>query len=142
MTKNIPVGYQLQINTWENDGDNWNTDTLNGLTREDITFYLDICNLFAAEKTHQEGWFGNGERDDENLKMFVERMADVISRHPNISTNLKEDWEIGNHDAICDLTQDLVGSCGDGEYWRVFESAVVYYFPEEIQDITSQFIKD
>jgi hypothetical protein len=69
-------------------------------------------------------------------------MADVISRHPNISTNLKEDWEIGNHDAICDLTQDLVGSCGDGEYWRVFESAVVYYFPEEIQDITSQFIKD
>lgn len=44
---NIPAGYQLHVESWENDGDNYKTQIMNGLTLADVNFLLDVGKPFT-----------------------------------------------------------------------------------------------
>ena len=39
----IPAGYQLSVVSWENDGDHYNTEVMNGLSEEEVKFLVEIC---------------------------------------------------------------------------------------------------
>lgn len=80
-TKGIPVGYQLHVTSWENDGDNYKTEIISGLSKEDTEFLVFIASEFGWNQTTKlvEGNDGNSMIGLRNLYL------EAIKRYPNVS---------------------------------------------------------
>ena len=142
----IPKGLQMHIDTWENDGDNYKTQVLSGLTKEDILFYIDILNLFGGSNLDSDGKmipdFGN---DDIHHSLICNYIASIMDNHSNISLSVKDVWteSLNDNYSMVDAIYNILGAPVECEYGfcRVFEDFRVYNIPEEIifVDITDEF---
>lgn len=90
-------GYAIAVKSWENDGDNYQTRWVYGLTTQECKDIAEVLPLFVSD------W------DDNNLFGNKERLG--------TTDMLKDVWDVGSK---------LVGSWCDGEYWRVYTSHEVY----------------
>lgn len=138
----IKPGYLLKVTTWENDGDNYNTCDIAGLTEAEVRFYLHVCNKFKCSNwAEHAGCFGNEEIHGEAF--YEEMMAHIAAYEGEIP----QEWQF-TPDEDADLDdeyhyQDLLGDLGiestEYGYWRVFERAEVFLVPAAIQNVTDQF---
>ena len=111
----IPAGYQLHINSWENDADARKTEILSGLIEADVRFYLDIASQFRSRNGKPKG-LGNGSV---NLETLVKIFQTALKAHPKISESLQKKYtvkiegddedEVGGERA-CELICELLGS--------------------------------
>jgi len=144
----IPVGYQLHINSWENDADAYQTEILSGLTKEDVNFYLSIVSQFRSRNQHQ-GCYGNGEVTSSQLSAIFKK---ALKDHPSISEKVKQDFalvskeedeEDFDEDHPYQLVQQLLGypvnDAYDATFCRVFASHQVFLIEKPIVDVTSEF---
>jgi hypothetical protein len=53
--------------------------------------------------------------------------------------NVKFETDADFRELFNDALYDIIGSWADGEYWRVFESFEVFWIPEQIKNVTSEF---
>lgn len=156
MNYNIKAGYQLIIDSWENDWDSFKSMTLSGLSKEEVHFYIDLLKNFDSESCH-EGGFGNESIDD---NVLVDYVNTVLLRHPLVSEEITKNYNLGKveddfdeddefsnyvRDSYYLLITDLLDS-PESEYYRsehnfcrVFERVNVYFIPDEIINVTAQF---
>lgn len=151
----IPVGYQLHISSWENDGDSRKTKIIEGLTEEDVKFYLDIAKNFTSRNNHWDKkdypTYGNGGIKNEDLARIVK---EALIAHPNISQPVRDEWtpepEAIEVDDGADwyfeaLTEFILGYPDYEGYWdqvnfcRVFDSFKVFYIPAQAEEVTDKF---
>ena len=143
----IPAGYQLNILSWENDGDNYNTETLNGLSEEDVKFYMELLPLFHSGSNYGES-FGNIMDDEVDYCAVGTRVLEVYLEHPDVSKDVKDQFEWlkdmkmsdtdGLSDGLHQVMHDLIGS-SEFYCFRVFEGAQVFFFETPVKDVTSKF---
>jgi hypothetical protein len=134
----IPEGYQLHIQSYENDGNCRQTRILSGLTREDVKFLLEILEPFDEVE------------NPVNMLEIVTYFQKVINKHPDISQVFLDNWCTAQfdddlkdyyHECIC----DLLGNPKDQfyrdmeHYIRHYDGFKVYYLPYSVQDVTSEF---
>jgi hypothetical protein len=111
----IEKGYTLTVTSWENDGDNYNTESMTVETLEEARRIYRVCNeLF---KSDDEGGVGNS-MSGENEEVIEE----YIENNPELNLTEGE---------IRDLSYDLMGSSEYYDY-RVCESVSVTYSPKDI----------
>lgn len=129
ITKPIPAGYCLQITSWENDADNFNTVSLYGLTLEDAKFYLSFVSQFKSQympDANSENNFGNSDVSFEKEKTALEY---ALKNYPPSSPDLVEDFsKEGSYE---DLACELIGIWNEGELYRVFDSYNLFYIPQD-----------
>ncbi len=140
-------GYMIQVTSWENDADNYRTETIDGLPKkEDVSFLIDWVKTFLSngnrrEKTGLEN-LGNAEIEDAHLMRVL---ANLRVKHPNISTYLKELILriIEDEDGIFGLVVALLSEPVEYEWGhcRVYDNHSVYFIPEliSLEDIADQF---
>jgi hypothetical protein len=110
----IEKGYTLTVTSWENDGDNYRTESMTVETLEEARRIYRVCNeLFKSD----EGGVGNS-MDGES----EEAIEEYIENNPELNLTEEE---------IRDLSYDLMGSSEYYDY-RVCESVSVTYSPEDI----------
>ena len=148
---NIEKGYQLHITTWENDGDVYKTKVINGLAKEDVKFYIELASLFTSRNNSSSKGFGNGgvtefgdKYHNSGMEDVVEVIRKVVLNNPNAkeditSPYLSEDFdEIYEH--LIEEVLDYTEQYEDETYFcRVFSGFKVYYFPEEVTEVTEEF---
>ena len=119
--KVILEGYQVEIISSENDGDNYRTAIMDGLSEKEAKLYVRFAEKFKSTngcKSRGGAGFGNtnGGSDIETIsKVFNDLCEDL---------GLAPDKYYGE-----DLEYELIGHWCDGQYRRVFEYAQVYYIP-------------
>lgn len=116
--------YQLQLTTWENDGDHYQTNSLIVTTEEDYNFYMHLINLFNTENMWNHTGYGNQDMSDFYLEDII---AEVMEKHPNISIALKNEWlaALASFDkATISKMHEILGNPVDYDYnfCRVVES--------------------
>lgn len=159
----IKPGYLLKITTWENDADNYNTKEIAGLKKSEAVFLIKVCELFKSCNSKDKG-YGNADvwysgyinhptypsRTDEGM---VEDIMSLSDKHRvENGGEIPKDWNWREYKAnghkiedVCrdyysDLLYDIgLGTWGEGEYRRVFESYKIFYVPGEIEDVTEEF---
>jgi hypothetical protein len=130
----IKPGYMLQIDTWENDGDNDNTIILTGLNKDEVEFYIRVASLFNSNQG-----FGNTYNKDEEIAKEIDS---IVEEFKNSNKSIPVDWlgdEYYEDEYYEDCLNDLIGRWNEGEYWRVFDNFKVYDVPVVIKDITKEF---
>lgn len=159
MNNNIKAGYQLIIDSWENDWDSFKSITLSGLSKEEVHFYIDLLKNFDSASCH-DGGFGNESIDDNEL---VDYVNEVLLRHPLVSEEITKNYNLGKveddfdedhefsdyvRDSYYVLVTDLLDR-PESEYYRsehnfcrVFERVNVYLIPNEIINVTNEFYEN
>jgi hypothetical protein len=136
---NVPSGYQLHITSWENDGDNYKTQIISGLTKEDVQFYLHFLNHFG-----NDGSYGNEntyEYSDAEKIAITNAYEKCRPTSPELLEKVKRSiirWETSNDS--CDWVYDTIGFGEEGECYRVFDDYEVYLIKKPIPNVTEEFV--
>jgi hypothetical protein len=148
----IHAGYRLSVTTWENDADNYKIKIVEGLTKPQVSFLVDVCNHMesASNGGFANNQFGNlYEPTDGELELYSRYMLALAKAHgydcdPDQDYDDMYDLYDAADEAIYELSgyelSDL-GLTGDDFFTRVCESYTVEYIPQavELQDVTADF---
>ena len=139
----IPAGYRITVDSWENDGDNSRTKTIEGLSEQDAKFAVDFALLFGSRNGKDEGFGNLYEPSDKEMNKVGEAIKEVVAKHSPLPKDLSEVFEDADSDVFCMLeyAYDL-GLTGGEFFTRVLDGIKVEYIPEpiEIQDVTTKFV--
>lgn len=130
----IPAGYRIVTKSWENDGDFENTTTINGLSKSDADFYVDVYKLFTKSYHESEGFHGNlYDPSDIQMRKLLVSLNDVAKIHS------KPMFDDGYIDILEQL--ELLGMTDD-QLTRVVEDIKIEFIPVdiEIEDVTDRFL--
>jgi hypothetical protein len=134
----IPPGYRISVTTWENDADNYRTETIEGVPEKHVPFIVAVCKLLRSKNGRNDTkCFGNMyEPSEHEMEAYHEALQKVIDQHPD-RPKYCDDPEGVEECLLYEL------GFGSSEYYatRVFESIKIEHIPEKItlQDVTSKF---
>lgn len=129
MSENITVvpHYELIVKSWENDGDNYNSKSIYSTDLNQIKFYYELVKMFKSK--NWDGLFGNGSISYYE-ECFCEKAKDLALQY-NVSFDLGEYPKDSHEEVMIDMFNeiiyDLIGVWNEGEMYRVFDSAKLYY---------------
>jgi hypothetical protein len=133
----IKKGIKLDITSWENDGDHYNTKSFTGLDLDEAKFMIDMLQLFSS--SNKKG-FGNANEDDDITDEVVAAVTKVVMAHkrnhalcPDFLVKMGFDKEV-EIDAIREFAYEAMG-CSEHYQFRVYESYKAHVIPEDIQEI-------
>lgn len=90
VTPKYNYGFVIKFTTWENDGDDYSTQTITGIkTRADVDFWIELASRFSSTNSRSSG-MGNEEHDHQTLVALVQ---EVLANHPNVSQDIVTDFE-------------------------------------------------
>lgn len=115
--KVINKGYTITVVSWENDGDNYNTNSKTVDTKEEAEKINFICKKLFVSCNNGDGGIGNAMDGDAD-----EIIEDFIAN--NTELNLTYDY-------VINLSHKLMGGSEFYDH-RVCESCEVTYSPEDI----------
>ena len=137
----IKKGFQLNIITWENDGDCYNTTTLDGLDKENAQFLLAFCQMFKSGH-NIAGCYGNMElysHDIDDKLSLVNRTAILAAKYNQTEVLSYLNGITDTTEAFEYITEifvyELIGYAYESSCVRVFESATCFYIPEDIPEV-------
>jgi len=132
----LKKGYTLEVTSWENDADNYRTQSMTFNDKDVALAVLDMCKSIFVSCNNGVGGIGNMMDDEYELASPI--MLEYMKNHPKVCESF--DPEKWSFDKTKD--EDLVGMCselnyalmGGSEYYysRVFESGVITYSPEDV----------
>jgi hypothetical protein len=142
----IPVGYQLHITSCENDGDHYGTKILDGLTAEEVKFYLCVVNQFECRNSSEQG-FGNGHVKTEILDELIKN---AFLKYPEVAKKVfplyssDDASELMSYELICELLgapEDEYSSYDEdlGNFCREFDSYKVFKFEAPVMQVSAEF---
>jgi hypothetical protein len=135
----IPSGYQLHITSWENDADNYKTEILSGLTKEDVQFYLHFLNHFESHNPYgNECIQDHPDAEKIAITNAYEKCRPTSSQLLEDVENSIEHWKTS--DDSCDWVYESLGVFGEGYFYRVFDSCKVYLIQTPIPNVTGEFV--
>lgn len=121
------VGYNLEVTSWENDGDNYKTNTVNYSNKEFAIAVQNMCQTLFRSKNNGDGGVGNSIEGDYSNDLIIE----FFEANKLLQIGVDMDDEDAIIDACFNYGYELLGS---SEYYdfRVCSSAELYYVDENI----------
>lgn len=143
----IHPGYQLYITSWENDADNFRTEILSGLTKEDVRFYLHFLNHFKREfnvDNISHKFYGNediGKYPDAEKIAITNAYEKCRPTSPQLLEDVENSFEIWKTSNFsCDWVRETIGFWGEyDDFYRVFHSYKIYLIRTPSPNVTREF---
>jgi len=139
---NIPSGYQVIVTSWENDLDHVKSTTTRGLNIEDTKAVIWLVSHFKRESTNSNTYVSEEflvKLHNEFKAKFCLSVSDQIRARFVCYEDDPEEIAIFFYDALATLLGYTVDYEDEPYFMRVTMKVEVYYFPEEIKDVTSHF---
>ena len=132
----LKKGYTLEVVTWENDGDNYETNFQTFESKEEAlkVSYI-LKNVFVSINNGQGGVGNSSERDVEEVECIIEEFHEKLDifTEDELSTIRSITWsKYPMTHVIRDKYRELLGYT-EWYLFRVFESARILYTPEDIK---------
>lgn len=126
--KVISKGYTIEVTSWENDGDNYNTEKIVEQNLDKAKAIGKMCeDLFASTNSAKKG-IGNTNEGSEGRAQ--EKIVDYMRNNPILCDN--KELTDGKLISICmNYNHDLMGG-SEYYYSRVCESVTITYSPEDV----------
>ena len=145
----IKAGFRLEVETWENDADNYRTEVLDGLTEAEVKFYVEVAKAHYSKNDPSKKGFGNMyEPDKEEEKEYTDAMRAIFRKHISVLNKIWDDFEPSwiDEESFLDMVNNVnykLGLNGSEYYFtRVTDSIKVSHTPLVIylEDRTAEFV--
>lgn len=150
--KAFKAGYYAEVTTWENDGDNYKTDTARFDTFKELFAFVKFCEYFGScnrQENRLKQNFGNadivwsGGLDDKFGEVGYRTYWHPVGFYEYIKASDSAVYQLlkskvkgeETPESIEKAVWDVMGAIGtwcDGEYVRVVESIETYYAKEDV----------
>lgn len=136
---NIPAGYEVRVTSWENDGDNYNTKSALGCTKEKAQVLINILKVYTELTDAETTKYGKIMQKQFN-DQFTEANGLEDYFMPLEDMDAQEDPEalVYFDYPINDIIYELVGYCEWGN--RTVDDIEVFYHVAEVVDIAESFV--
>ena len=148
----IPAGFMTEITTWENDGDNYKTQSERGLTHEQVELIVGLAERFKSAhniRGDKKNLWNLGNEYHSN-EVLVQMFEDVC-KQKQLLCPIEYIAALGDEDAPLKyisefLYEKVLGSPDEGYYsnegtfCRVVETIKVFAVPQEIHEVTNRFM--
>ena len=137
--KVISKGYTITVVSWENDGDNYNTNSITVESKEMAEAYYNMMQLCRSKNNRINGEIGLGNTSDGFNRRQRQAIISLFDNYPILLHGTKIDEDEYNLDYLfMEISVDLLGS---SEFYtcRVMESCTITYSPEDIYLETVEF---
>jgi hypothetical protein len=136
--KQIHKGYTITVTSWENDADNYNTQSITVDTKEKAKVWHDMMQLCKSQNNQPKGVIKLGNSCGDFNNNQVEVITDFIRENYRVLVEPDAYDQIENAtddelvDYFCELATELLGS---SEFYllRVMESCVVTHSPIDVE---------
>jgi hypothetical protein len=131
-------GYLVRILSWENDGDNYNTQEYNTDTEQDARAVVEFCALFSRANPNTIGNIYDPHWESEERTHAHSVILEFHKSHPgfmDVDTTSAENDAYSEDDYIVEAYLDFAYDLGlrGGEFFtRVCESVEVFRIPEDV----------
>lgn len=139
-----PAGYLITVESWENDADNYNTETYHTRSEAHARAVVKFANVFKSQNNSKHGIGNMYEPDDEELDRADRTLREFYKENPAISE--VSGWDpIDDENVVSwliDFAAELGLSCGE-YYTRVCSRVDAIRFPMDVyaEDLTEEFTK-
>lgn len=146
-TTKIPAGYRLSVTSYEDDGDNYRTVIVTGLTYDRTRLLVDVGKAPTYKVTDYFGKWRNPTPED--VAKHSTMMSKIIKAYPDeertLSKLLIDEPNGDENDIKVEFFQQILHSIGltsDKFFTRVCQRFVVEYIPTDIiiEDVTKEFV--
>ena len=137
--KVVKKGYTLTVVSWENDGDNYNTNSITVESKEMAEAYYNMMQLCRSKNNRINGEIGLGNSSDGFNRRQRQAIISLFDNYPILLQGTEIDEDEHNLDYLfMEISVDLLGS---SEFYtcRVMESCTITYSPEDIYLETVEF---
>lgn len=135
--------FNLEIATWENDGDHDSTQVIAGLSAEDAAFYKALAERFTSHSNRGKPGMGNEEHSHD---VYNDLILEMLDEHPNISVEVREEWQdaVDADDVYSSLAETILGYPVEYEWMfaRVVERVDVIEIYHPIDGITRNWVSN
>lgn len=146
-TTTIPAGYRITTTTWENDADNYNTEILEGQTKEQVQFYVALAKLFGSSSNSEHDIGNLYEPVEAELAKVAEVSRELFAKFPAVLQEFAELKleDLDDLNTACNTLFEMasnIGAAGSSEFYtRVVSSQKIEFIPQDIilQDVTEVF---
>lgn len=125
-------GYLVRVDSWENDGDNPQTNEISALSEEKARQIFELASLFTSDGARGKGIGNMYDPSEKELEKFNNTIGKFLEKHP---TYMKFDKDMVSLEDKADYVRDSVydlGLVGGDFFSRVCERVEVFYFPEDV----------
>lgn len=131
----ISKGYTLSVTSWENDGDNYATNSTTFDSKELAVAVARMCmDLFQSINNSKSKGIGNTCDRSEATDLILEYMK----KHPELYQDKNKTTDKDLIDICMEYNGDLLGG-SEYYYSRVCESCSITYSPEDVYLETIDF---
>lgn len=141
----IKAGYRIEVVTWENDADNYQTHSWDGLTKEKVIELMKYLKLHK-KPYHSDGFGNMYEPQKQQISKYEKALWEIYSNNTSVWDSILGVGEDEvEEDYVLDWFHDCVGyetGVSRGEFFtRVVSSIAVTYTPVDIalQIVTEEF---
>jgi hypothetical protein len=124
----VKKGYTVSVTSWENDGDNYATNTKTYDDKEYALAVLQLCKKVFASCNNGDGGVGN--MNDGSYEGASEIILKYVTENPTVLQGETDPERFV--DIVMDINYYLMGSC-EYYYSRVFDNGFVFYSPEDVK---------
>ena len=138
----MQVGYCVSITSWENDADNYQTHTIDGLTKEEARSVVDIAHLFVSKNGKPKG-YGNYYDDapwadiSNDIKAILVKNGALESLTKKYSLEFASPIDDDDDDCyydICDMISEFFGNTEFAT--RVYDGVAIKYISQPSTKVT------
>lgn len=138
----VPAGFSISVTSWENDGDDYRTETIHGLTKNEVNDWIKVLSLFS----HAVDDLGNNDYNaGQTFEALIESgiSKQFALKHLGVELPSEDDseeetqrmWDKfeSNQYELMDKLQEVLSSPVqyDCDFMRMVDSVTVYEFEEE-----------
>lgn len=126
--KVISKGYTVEVTSWENDGDNYRTQSATFDSLEEAGIVTKMCRTLFKSSNNGEGGIGNlmDDEDDEAISIILK----YVDNNPEVKS-LKKDKSQKISEVIMNINYTLMGG-SEYYYSRVCEKVTVLYSSADV----------
>jgi hypothetical protein len=132
--KVIGEGYTITVESWENDGDNYNTLSITVDTAEKAKAYYDLMQLCRSQHNQSKGAIYFGNNQDFSTAQYS-KLKEFFKDNTILLNELVQLRDLEDNDVVEDIFHEVTSPLlGSSEYYncRVMASCDIVYSPEDI----------
>lgn len=127
------AGWHVTVVSWENDADNYKTESKCFETQDQASFVVDLLKNFSSNHSSKfdENFLGNCQFFRDGMYEKYKQAVTAFIQQLSMRYNVPEEWSDYGYVDEC-IIYELVGQWMDGECMRVVEKIRLDYIPEDI----------
>jgi hypothetical protein len=136
----IKQGYVIEVTSWENDADCYNTKRIDGLTEQEVVWRVNVLKALGAYYNTKGGHVLAYPFPPDLAELIFAELSEVAKLDYYSGYELDKGVDDNTRQEVAsNVLYDMLGVAYESDYQRVMEYYKIYLYAEALPDLSAEF---